>query len=145
MGFAGLMFVVLFLLVLFGITSMAVGGFFLVRSVKSRLRGGPFLAAHKRVIAAVQATNLGWLALACGPLLGLFTVLISLPITLPLLMRGSDHDRDECVEILLVVPGAGVVAGIIAGGAFWVSSALLRRVRRKGWGGDWDPDLDGLP
>jgi hypothetical protein len=147
MGFAGLVFVVLLLSILFGITSMAVGGFFFVRFVGSYLQGGPFLAAQKRVLAAIQATNLGWLALACGPLLGLFIALISLPITLPLSLRGSDHDRSLFVEMLRVMPGVGVVAGVIAGGAFWVSSALLGRVRKaaKRRGGAWDPDLDGLP
>jgi hypothetical protein len=89
MGFTGLVFAVLLLLILFGMTSMAVGGFFFVRFVRSYLQGGPFLAVQKRVIAAIQATNLGWLALACGPLLGLILVLITLPITLPLSLSGG--------------------------------------------------------
>jgi hypothetical protein len=60
----------------------------------------------------------------------------------------SGLESIEFVKLIPVLIGAGALAGIIGGGAFWVSSALLGRVRKtvKKWarGGVWDPDLDGV-
>ncbi len=157
MGLAGLMSVDLFLVILlgftsialflFGITLIAVGGFFFARFIASYLRGGPFRAAQKRAAAAVQAANLSWLSLACGPSVAIAVAMIRLPMA-----AATDHRTFykfiyEIGSGLLLMAGLGLAAGIIAGGAFWVSSALLGRVRKaaKRWGGTWDPDLDGLP
>jgi hypothetical protein len=140
-----LMFAPILLLILFGITSVVIGGFYLLRIVVSSLRGTPYHVFHKRTVAAIQAGNLGWLAIICGPLLGLFVCLC----TLPLVTFAPDITIIEFVKIVLVMIGVGVVAGIIAGGAFWVCSALLKPVRkavnRLRGVGVWDPDLDGMP
>ena len=134
-------------LFLFGITSIAVGSFFFLRFVRSYLRGGRFLAGRKKAVAAVQAANLGWLAVACGPSVALVVALISLPIGAIIEHMTLREIIYETISGLFLMTGLGVVAGIIAGGAFWLSSTLLGRVRKaaKRWGGAWDPDLDGLP
>src|SRR5262245_22727680 len=90
MGAAGPMSIDLFLVILigftsialflFGITSIAVGGFYFLRFVRTYFRGGRFFAAQKKAVAAVEATNLGWLAVACGPLVAISVALISFPI-----------------------------------------------------------------
>src|SRR5262249_16428638 len=117
-------------LFLFGITSIAVGSFFFLRFVESYLRGGRFLAGQKKAVAAVQAADLGWLAVACGPLTAIAVALITLP-TMAIIEHMSLRKLIyETISMLFLMTGLGVVAGIIAGGAFWVSSALLGRVRK---------------
>ena len=92
----------------------------------------------------MQAGNLGLMAVVCGPLVGCFIGLM----TLPALMREPGFGFVQLVLVPLLSMGLGALAGIIAGGAFWVSSTLLGRVRKtvKKWSrrGVWDPDLDGL-
>ena len=132
-------------LVLFGITLIAVGGFYFVRVVGAYLGRKRDSALQERASAAMQAGNLAWMAVVCGPLLGFFGGLIS---TLPAVMIERRMGFLWHVEMLFLITGLGALAGIIAGGAFWASSAALGRVRktvkRLARGGVWDPDLDGL-
>jgi hypothetical protein len=133
------------LLILFGITSVGVGAFFLFRVVVSSLRGKPYLAFQKRTLAAIQAGNLGWLALACGPLVGFFVCLC----TFPAMILIPDFTILKFAGMVLFMTALGALAGITAGGAFWACSALLRPVRkavnRLRGRGVWDPELDGMP
>jgi hypothetical protein len=140
----GLLFAVEVILILFGITLVFVAAFYFLRVVISSLRGKPFVAIQKRAAAAMQAGNLAWMAVICGPLVALFGAMA----TIPMLIREPGFGFIAIILDLLLFTGLGVLAGIIAGGAFWTSSILLGRVRKtvKKWSrrGDWDPDLDGL-
>jgi len=130
-------------LVLFGITLVGVGGFFLVRVFREYFRAKPFSAFEKKAAAAIQAADLGWLAIACGPLLGFFISLMGLPVGL--LLRKPDDDPYEFPKMMILMIGVGAVAGVFAGGAFWVSSGLLGNVRKatKRLRGVRDPEFDG--
>jgi hypothetical protein len=136
-------FAAVLILILFGITLICVAGYYFIRVAGSSLFGKPFTALQKRTAAAVQSANLSLMTVVCGPLIGLFICLISLPV-----MLISGLKFIEFVKQIPILTGAGALAGIIGGGAFWVSSALLGRVRKtvKKWarGGVWDPDLDGV-
>ncbi len=140
-----LMAVPLILMIMFGITLVGIGGYYLIRVVGASLQGKPYQALQKRAIASIQAGNLGWMAIVCGPLFGLFLYLLTLPVmfTLP------DFTVIEFGKMILLMIGVGAVAGVIAGGAFWTCSALMRPVRkavnRLRGRGVWDPELDGLP
>ncbi len=140
LGFAALL-----ILILFGITLAGVGGFFLVRTIGENLREKPFRAFESRVKAAIQAADLGCLAIACGPLLGFFISLAILPVALELAPREPHPDPHAAVMMLFLMTGVGLVAGVISGSAFWVSSALLGKVRKvaKRREGIWDSDFDG--
>jgi len=139
-------FAAVFILILFGITVVGVGGFFFVRMIGENLRAKPFRAFEGKARAAIQAADLGWVAIACGPLLGLFlSFAIILPVTLALSLTGANRDPDGAMSISLILTGLGLVAGVILASAFWVSSALLGKVRKaaKRRGGVRDPDFDG--
>jgi hypothetical protein len=132
------------LLILFGITSIVVGGYYFIRVAVSSLLSRPFAASQKRSAAARQSGHLALLAVACGPLISLFIGLISIPA----LLREPGYGFLAVMKDLLLVTGLGTLAGIIAGGAFWASSALLDRTRKtvKKWAGGrlWDSEFDGL-
>jgi hypothetical protein len=130
-------------LILFVITVLAVGGYFLVRVIGSSIRSKRFIVLQTKALAAVQAANLGWLAVVCGPLLGLLITLFAIPS----LSKDLHYNLLEILQHVLLMIGLGAVAGIIGGGAFWVASASLGQIRKsaKRWGGTWDPDIDGLP
>jgi hypothetical protein len=138
-------FVPVLLLILFGITAVVISGFFLLQVVVTSLRGKPYHVFQKRAIAAIQAGNLGWMAIICGPFLAFFIALG----TLPLLFREPDFTMRSFAITLLIMIGVGAVAGIIGGGAFWVCSAFLAPVRKAANclqdKGVWDADLDGTP
>ena len=138
LGFAAFL-----LLVLFGLTLVCVGGFFCLRIIREHFGAKPFAALEKKAAAAIQAADLGWLAIVCGPLLGLFVSLPVLPITL-LLGPAPDHFYEIPLFLLLLI-GLGAVAGAITAGAFWVSSALLGNVRKaaKRLRGVRDHEFDG--
>jgi hypothetical protein len=140
-----LVFVPMLLLILFGITAVGIGGFYFAQVLVSSLRGKPYQAFQKRTVAAIQAGNLGWMAIACGPILGLFLYLLTLPVMIML----PDFTLLAFAKGLLLITSIGTVAGIIGGGAFWACSALLRPVRkavnRLRGRGVWDPELDGMP
>jgi hypothetical protein len=140
----GLLFAVEVVLILFGITLVFVAGYYFLRVASSALKGHSIGALQTRVAAAMQAGNLGLMAVVCGPLVGCFIGLM----TLPAVMAEPGFGFFQLVLLLLLSMGLGALAGIIAGGAFWASSTLLGRVRKtvKKWTrrGVWDPDLDGL-
>ncbi len=138
-----LVFAAVLLLILFGITSIVVGGYYSLRLAISSLFGRPFAAHSKRSADARQSGHLALMAIGCGPLIALFIGLIS-----SLALRQQPGFGFVTVaKNLLLITGLGGLAGIIAGGAFWVSSALLGRARKtvKKWvgGGIWDSDFDG--
>jgi hypothetical protein len=136
-------FAAFLLLILFGLTLVCVGGFFCLRIVREYFGAKPFAAIEKKAGAAIQAANLGWLAIVCGPMFGLFLFLLVLPITL--LVGLAPVHFYEIPLFLLMSIGLGAVAGAIAAGAFWVSSALLGNVRKaaKRLRGVRDPVFDG--
>ncbi len=138
LGFAAVL-----LLVLFGLTLVCVGGFFCLRIIRDYFRSKPFATFEKKAAAAIQAADLGWLAIVCGPLLGLFLFSATLPITL-FAGPAPDHFYEIPLSLLLLI-GLGAVAGAIVAGAFWVSSALLGNVRKatKRLRGVRDPEFDG--
>lgn len=136
-------FVVFLFLVLFGLTLFCVGGFFCFRIVREYFRGKPFTAFETKAAAAIQAADMGWLAIVCGPLVPVFIFLPSFLVSLFLL--SPDESLLEMSKMLPVMVGVGGVAGVIAAGAFWVSSAFLGNVRKaaKRLRGVRDPEFDG--
>ena len=137
----GLFVATLLILILFGITSLAVGAFYVIRIVASYLRGEPFGAARGRAVAAGQASTLAGLAIACGPLVARPIGLLSCGAELIIEGRSG---FTMGLGLRLLTTGLGVVAGLIAGGAFLLSSRLLGRfrktVKRLRGGGVWDPE-----
>jgi hypothetical protein len=75
-----LMGVPLILPILFGITSVGIGGFYLLQILGASLRRKPYRALQKRTIAAIQAGHLGRLAIACWPLLAIVMFILMLPL-----------------------------------------------------------------
>src|SRR5260370_13459271 len=94
---------VMTLLMLFGITLVGVGGFFFLRVFREYFRAKPFSKFEKKAAAAIQAVEMGWVAIACGPLLGFFVCLIELPFTLYL--KKPDDDPFEPVQMLFITTG----------------------------------------
>jgi hypothetical protein len=135
-------FAVFLLLILFVLTLVCVGGFYVLRIIREYFCARPFAAFEKKAAAAIQATDLGWLAIVCGPLLGLFIFLPVLPISL-FVGPAPDHFYEIPLFLLLLI-GLGALAGAITAGAFWVSSALLGNVRKatKRLRGVRDPEFD---
>jgi hypothetical protein len=136
-------FVLCLLIVLFAITLVAVGGFYLVRVRREYFRFKPFVAFDKKAKDALQAADLGWLAIICGPTLGLLMSLLM--FTLWLLFGPSLAQSPERPMVLIVTPILGAIAGAITAGAFWTSSSLLGNVRKaaKRIQGIRDPEFDG--
>jgi hypothetical protein len=69
-----------------------------------------------------------------------------LPIVpISLLLGAQDGSPLEILKMLALMVGVGTVAGVIATGAFWVSSACLGNVRKaaKRLRGVRDPEFDG--
>jgi hypothetical protein len=136
-------FGVFLLLILFGITLIGVGGFYFLRIVREYFRAKPFAAIEKKAAAAMQAADLGWLAIVCGPVFG---VAVFLCVLLGTLFLGPPPEGlFEIPKLLVIMVGVGAVAGAITAGAFWSSSALLGNVRKaaKRLRGVRDPEFDG--
>ncbi len=87
-------FVVVLFLVLFGLTLFCVGGFFCFRIVREYFRGKPFAAFEKKAAAAIQAADMGWLAIVCGPLVPVFIFLPSFLVSLFLLSTRRKSARN---------------------------------------------------
>jgi hypothetical protein len=138
-----IVFFVMVSLILFAITLIGVGGFYLLRSLGRVVRGTASSGLRERQAASRESGGLARLALVCGPLLGLFLCLLILPVAVI-----GRLDLREYAKLLPVMAGVGVLAGIIGGGAFWASSSLFGTIRKtvKKWrrGGVWDPEFDGL-
>jgi hypothetical protein len=136
-------FAVSLFLVLFGLTLACVGGSFCLRILREYFRAEPFAAFEKKATAAIQAADLGWLAIICGPLLGVFCYLPAIPISL--LVGPPSESPFEFPKMLALMAGVGAVAGVIAAGAFWATSSLLGNVRKaaKRLSGVRDPEFDG--
>jgi hypothetical protein len=136
-------FAVFLLLVLFGLTLLCVGGYFCVRIVREYFRSKPFATFEKKAASAIQAADMGWLALVCGPLVPALIFLLLLPLSL--FVGPPDMSLLEMSKMLPIVVGVGAVAGVITAGAFWVSSAFLGNVRKaaKRLRGVRDPEFDG--
>ena len=137
-------FVAILFLVLFGLTLLCVGGYFCLTIVREYFRGKPFAVFEKKATSAIQAADMGWLAIVCGPLIPVLIFLPMLPLSL-FGLRRPDGSLLEMSKMLPIVIGVGAVAGVIAAGAFWVSSALLGNVRKaaKRLRGVRDPEFDG--
>lgn len=138
-----LAFIVYLLLVLFGLTLVCVGGFFCLRIIREYFCGKPFAAFEKKATAAIQAADMGWIAIVCGPIFGLVIFLAVLPITL-LMGPAPAHFYDIPVALILMI-ALGAIAGAIAAAAFWVCSAFLGNIRKaaKRLRGVRDPEFDG--
>jgi hypothetical protein len=121
-----LLFYALLLLIPFGFIMVVVAGFCLIRFIRSNLRSKPFSLLRKGESLQTPFGKLAGLIMGCGPFLGLFVALLSLPAYI----REFHPDRTVIGAMLLIMAGLGAILGIIAGGALWVSSALLERVRR---------------
>jgi hypothetical protein len=59
---------------LFGLTLICVGGFYFTRVIREYFRSKPFVAFEKKAASAIQAADMGWVALVCGPLVAAPTV-----------------------------------------------------------------------
>ncbi len=139
----GVVFFVMVSLILFGITLIGVGGFYLVRSFGRVALGKASSGLRERLAESRESGSLAWLALLCGPMLGFPLCLPTLPV-----VAITGLNLGGCLWALLLMTGLGILAGIIGGVAFWASSSLLGTVRKsvKKWrrGGVWDPEFDGL-
>jgi hypothetical protein len=129
------------LLVVFGITFVAVASFYLLSVLATRFRGEPGLTIREKARAAFEAADLGWLALFCGPLCGFVITLF----TVPKLLFDHNIKLSDVPKWLVSVTVVGLVAGVILAGAFWASASLLGKVRKtaKLARGKYDPDFDG--
>jgi hypothetical protein len=133
-------------LILFGITLVFVAGFYFVRVIRAYLRLRRAGALQERAAGATQAGDLAWLAITCGPVIGL---LATAPAFL-IMIIGHKFDPSwigRSLVATLVAIGICTLAGTITAAAFWTSSTLLSQARKalkpRARGGVWDPDLDG--
>lgn len=128
--------------VLFSLTVIAIGGYYLLRVAQGAFGGLSGSAARERAEGADQARRLALMTLICGPLL---TVGLTLPF-LP--MFAFQLGFQGCLLALLMMLALGLVTGLIGGGAFYVTARLLGPVRKqiRKWrrGKAWDPDFDGI-
>ena len=134
---------VMILLMLFGITLIGVGGYFFLRVFRDYRVAKPAIAYEKKATAAIESATLGQVAVVCGPLLGLVVSFASLPL---LLFKEPRYGFYAAVKWVILMTAVGAVAGVILGGAFWVSSACLGNVRKaakKRLRGVLDPEFDG--
>jgi hypothetical protein len=138
-------FAVALFLILFGITLTGVGGYFFVRLFAQIRRGKPFQVFEQRASAALQAADLGWVAIACGPVLGFFISLITVSILVVSPAGESDRGLVAAAGDVMLTTGLGLVAGTILASAFWISSALVGKVRKsvRPRGTAPDPEFDG--
>jgi hypothetical protein len=141
----GLLFAAVLIFLLFAITSLAVGVFYVIRIAASYLRGGSLAVPRERESVAREASNLAIFAIASGPLVALLIGLISCGAGV--ILEGRNGLLTG-LGLLLLMMGLGAVAGLIAGGAFLLSSRIFGRFRKVVMklrsGGVWDPELDGL-
>ena len=98
------MFLVSLLLILFGITLIGICASYFYDLIGEYFRGDPFSVIERKARAAIEAADLGWLAIASGPFVGLFCGSIFLPVddwlkarpsggSSPLLEDGASHHR----------------------------------------------------
>ncbi len=136
--------------IIFGITFVGVASFFFVRLIGKQLGSKPSTTFQEKARAAFQAADLGWLALACGPLCGVLISLIEL--TRWIFRSGGPQTLVEreislfgVARTVVLMMAVGVVAGVVLAGAFWISASLLGKVRKtaKRLRGVYDPDFDG--
>jgi drug/metabolite transporter (DMT)-like permease len=134
----------LVLAILFGLTLVVVGGRYFVRMVAASLGGYSGSPGRERAEGEEQAGRLAMLTFICGPIVSLAIGLAVLPIVF--VERGMS--LLEILGAIILFLLVGVVAGLIGGGAFLVTSLLLGPVRKQvgKWrrGNDWDPDFDSL-
>ena len=117
---------------------------FVLPLIANRLRPKSKSKLAEKARAAFRAADLGWLALACGPLIGLLIAWVGLSL-LPLFSK-LEITLSEFVNSLLLGAGAGLVAGLILASACWLYSSLLGKVRQATTGLSgvvYDPDVDG--
>ena len=107
---------------------IGVSGFYYLPIIREYLRAKPFAAFEKKAAAAMQAADLGWLAMVCGPLFKVFIFLPVLPISL--FLGPPPEGPLEIPKLLFLMVVAGAVAGATTACAFWASSALLGNVRK---------------
>ena len=74
------MFLVSLLLILFGITLIGICASYFYDLIGEYFRGDPFSVIERKARAAIEAADLGWLAIASGPFVGLFCGSIFLPV-----------------------------------------------------------------
>jgi hypothetical protein len=77
----GVAVVATILLILFSITLISVGGFYFVRLIRVCFRSKPLAAFEHEAAAAIDAANLGMVAIICGPLYGIFALMVVIPIS----------------------------------------------------------------
>jgi hypothetical protein len=151
------MFVIIFLLSLFGITLVGFCGYYFGHLLHEYFRGEHFAVIEQKARSAIEAADLGWVAILSAPLLGLFLGSFVIPVELWLKgARAADPVElwfkgvQEAAPLvygrrLLVVIAVSTVAGVIVAASFWTTSAILGKARE--WstkpGCSSDPDFDG--
>ncbi len=132
--------------VLFSLTMIAIGGYYLLRVAQGAFGGLSGSAARERAEGADQARRLARLSLICGPCFTTIPALFMLPVLM--IEQGFRFGLLIYLFMVLVVMAIGLVAGLISGGAFIVTARLLGPVRKqiRKWrrGKAWDPDFDGI-
>jgi ClpX C4-type zinc finger len=118
-------------------------GAYLLPLVKECFRGETGSVIERKARSAVEAADLGWVALVSGPLCGLFYGAIVLPVALALKQAREVAPLPYGTRLLLLI-AVSSIAGLIVAGAFWTTSAILGKAREWGKkaGPSGDPDLD---
>lgn len=137
------MSVLMLILVLFGITFFCICGSYFAGLIGEFFRGDVFAVVEQKARAAIEAADLGWVALVCGPFCGLFLGSIVLPSE-DWLRKVRPVASLSYGQTVLVTIFVGSVAGVIVAAAYWTTSAVLGKARE--WGKKSatvrDPDLD---
>jgi hypothetical protein len=119
----------------FGITSVLIAEFYLIRMIQRGLSG--------RQPGAQRMACLAFMAFVRGPLCGLMMFFFMLPVVIWI----PDFEFFDLIKVGVVLTVMGMLAGLICGVAFPWSSPLLGPVLEavKKWkrGGVWDADFDG--
>ncbi len=127
---------------IFSLTMIAIGGYYLLRVAQGAFGGLSGSAARERAEGADQARRLALLSLICGPLFTTGPTLVLLPVVV------FNDGFLKSLLVLLVSLAVGLVAGLISGGAFLVTARLLgpmrKQIRKWRRGKAWDPDFDGI-
>lgn len=130
-------------LILFGVALVVVGGVYGVRLGWGYLWADNSSPLIERARAAMHSHRMAGLAFVTGPFVGLLVCLV----TLPPLVWWEGFGPMQCLGSVVLMLGLGLLAGIVAGGSFYVISELLGGIRKvikhvKPFG-VWDRELDG--
>ncbi len=135
--------IILLLSIVFGITLLCVCASYFLPLIKDCFTSETCSVIERKARSAIEAADLGWVALVSGPLLGLFFGAVMWPVELALKPGHWAAPLPYGTRLLLAI-ALSSIAGLILAGAFWITSAILGKAREWGkkLGSSGDPDLD---